>query len=230
MERRDSRVILNRLYLGFFLFGLIANLMFLSSAKREQQSFGYRPAGLGCLVLLLWIHLILPIVVLPAIVIVPPILRLRAEARKKRCRSHLEQIRRAMLAYTGHSRQYPPSLADLYPKFICNPAIFVSPLDSRPERIRKGLTSSYHYVGTSPDWKESPHVVWAYTRWGLHKGGRNVLYYDGEIRWERGRLLQLLECERKDFWQKVLRDTPSRVDRRRLDAFLRGVFYEETHD
>jgi hypothetical protein len=45
-------------YLGFGLIGLIANLMFLSNARRDERQ-GVITQNVGCLQVLLWVHLIL---------------------------------------------------------------------------------------------------------------------------------------------------------------------------
>lgn len=54
-------------YLGFYIFGLIANLLYLSSANHTKRMIGYSPPGRGCLVFLLWVHLIIPLLIVLAI-------------------------------------------------------------------------------------------------------------------------------------------------------------------
>jgi hypothetical protein len=49
-------------YLGFFIIGLILNIMFLSEASRLKDMSGTSPSGLGCLQTLLIVHIILPII------------------------------------------------------------------------------------------------------------------------------------------------------------------------
>ena len=47
-------------YVGFFLIGLICNLVFLSQSNESKRISGVSPSGRGCLLVLLWVHLILP--------------------------------------------------------------------------------------------------------------------------------------------------------------------------
>jgi hypothetical protein len=51
-------------YLGFYIVGLVTNLVFLGEANSELRTYGAPPSGRGCLVVLLWVHLILPILLL----------------------------------------------------------------------------------------------------------------------------------------------------------------------
>lgn len=49
-------------YVGFYIVGLICNLVFLSQAKQSQKIIGSSPSGKGCLDFLLWTHLLIPII------------------------------------------------------------------------------------------------------------------------------------------------------------------------
>ncbi len=49
-------------YVGFYIVGLICNLIFLSQAKQSQKIIGSSPSGKGCLDFLLWTHLLIPII------------------------------------------------------------------------------------------------------------------------------------------------------------------------
>jgi hypothetical protein len=49
-------------YVGFYIVGLICNLVFLSQANQSQKIAGGSPSGRGCLVFLLWTHLLIPII------------------------------------------------------------------------------------------------------------------------------------------------------------------------
>ena len=51
-------------YIGFYIIGLIANLLFLSDAKKTRQITGASPSGRGCLILLLWTHLFIPLLLI----------------------------------------------------------------------------------------------------------------------------------------------------------------------
>lgn len=48
-------------YVGFFIIGLICNLVFISKSNESKRITGSNPSGRGCLFVLLWVHLILPI-------------------------------------------------------------------------------------------------------------------------------------------------------------------------
>jgi hypothetical protein len=49
-------------YVGFFFIGLICNIFFLSKSNESQRISGVSPSGRGCLVFLLWVHILLPII------------------------------------------------------------------------------------------------------------------------------------------------------------------------
>lgn len=51
-------------YIGFYIVGLICNFVFLSQANESRRIADSSPSGRGCLVLLIWIHLIIPAVIL----------------------------------------------------------------------------------------------------------------------------------------------------------------------
>lgn len=51
-------------YVGFFIVGLIVNLVYLSKSKETMQITGSSPSGRGCLLFLLWTHCIIPIIIL----------------------------------------------------------------------------------------------------------------------------------------------------------------------
>jgi hypothetical protein len=49
--------------IGFGIVGLIANVVYLSSAKRVEQETGEKPEGKGCLVALLWVFVWIPLII-----------------------------------------------------------------------------------------------------------------------------------------------------------------------
>lgn len=51
-------------YIGFFIIGLIVNIVYLSSSKKTMLITGSSPSGRGCLWLLLWFHLIIPLILI----------------------------------------------------------------------------------------------------------------------------------------------------------------------
>lgn len=55
-------------YIGFYIIGLIVNLVYLSKAKETMKITNHSPSGKGCLTLLLWTHLIIPIIFILALI------------------------------------------------------------------------------------------------------------------------------------------------------------------
>ena len=54
-------------YIGFYVVGLIFNLIYLSAANKSKQISGVSPSGRGCLIVLLWVNLIIPLILILAI-------------------------------------------------------------------------------------------------------------------------------------------------------------------
>lgn len=48
-------------YIGFWIGGVIANILFLNSARTTQRVIDRDPPGLGCLWFLIWVHIFLPL-------------------------------------------------------------------------------------------------------------------------------------------------------------------------
>jgi hypothetical protein len=51
-------------YIGFYIVGLVCNLVFLSQANQSRRIAGSSPSGRGCLLFLLWTHLLIPILLI----------------------------------------------------------------------------------------------------------------------------------------------------------------------
>ena len=51
-------------YIGFYIVGLIVNLVYLSKAKQTMKITNNSPSGRGCLIFLLLTHLIIPIIII----------------------------------------------------------------------------------------------------------------------------------------------------------------------
>jgi len=54
-------------YVGFYVIGLVANLIFLANTKETMRITGTSPSGRGCLLTLLWVHLVIPFLVVLAL-------------------------------------------------------------------------------------------------------------------------------------------------------------------
>ncbi len=149
------------------------------------------------------------IIPISAAMIMPALARARAQARGAVCKSNLKQIGLAIAMYSvDFNEQYPKSLDELFDQYITIKKIFVCPSDSHPFTIGKGLKCSYVYVGRLPT-PTDPGVAICWDKRGNHRGGRNVLFYDGHVQWMREgafrrelrRSLQTLQ--RAPTWQKL---------------------------
>ncbi|MCF7849704.1 MAG: hypothetical protein K9M45_12710 [Kiritimatiellales bacterium] len=57
-------------YIGFYIIGLVCNLVFLSQANDSRRIAGRSPSGRGCLLVLLWIHLLIPAILVVVFIVV----------------------------------------------------------------------------------------------------------------------------------------------------------------
>ena len=63
----------------------------------------------------------------------------------------LGQILKAIITYQEpNADNIPPSLADLFPAFMTDPKLLVSPSDNAPMKIKNGMLCSYRYIGNVP--------------------------------------------------------------------------------
>ena len=70
----DSKALVTLLlYLLAWLPGVVANILFLSCAKRDEQMSGVSPSGKGCLVAMLWVFVIVPIGSLVLLLVILPL-------------------------------------------------------------------------------------------------------------------------------------------------------------
>jgi hypothetical protein len=60
-------------YIGFWIGGFIANLIFLNESKREARRLGRSPDGAGCLGILWFFHVTLPIIAIIILMIISAI-------------------------------------------------------------------------------------------------------------------------------------------------------------
>jgi prepilin-type processing-associated H-X9-DG protein len=99
----------------------------------------------------------------------------------KQCARNLEKIVKGIINYQSlNNDKLPPSLAELFPKYLDYPKVLICPADKAPMKIRNGLPCSYRYIGNGP-WREITVVFFiAYDR-TPHDGGRNVAYFDGHV-------------------------------------------------
>jgi prepilin-type processing-associated H-X9-DG protein len=97
----------------------------------------------------------------------------------KQCDSNLTQIMKGIITYQGlNNDKLPPSLAELFPKYLADPKVLICPADKSPMKIKYGLPCSYRYIGNVPLDIMLRGFIVAYDH-AQHYGGRNVLYFDG---------------------------------------------------
>ena len=64
----NSAILTLVLYFVFYIIGLVANFLYLNSAKKEEARTGMQPEGKQFLVILLWVFFVVPLIVAVAIV------------------------------------------------------------------------------------------------------------------------------------------------------------------
>ena len=115
--------------------------------------------------------------------LLPALSRARGEARKAVCKSNLKQIGLGIAMYANdHDENYPQKLEELYDQYVTAKQIFHCPSTGKP-KAGPGIQFSYRYVGRLSKLTD-PQVIIAYDKRGNHhRDGRNVLFYDGHVRW-----------------------------------------------
>ncbi|KPK66310.1 MAG: hypothetical protein AMK73_00380 [Planctomycetes bacterium SM23_32] len=143
-----------------------------SDTEGPARRVGCRGVAIGAACLLLLILLLLPL--LPLHDRTPP---------KAWSINNLKQLGLFIHMYSFGSDAIPPSLTGLYPDPCNTLELFLDPLDeSPPLRGPRSIRCSYEYVGPLPFDCVGGAII-AYSRRGIHKGGRVVLYGNGAVRW-----------------------------------------------
>ena len=163
--------------------------------------------------------------------LLPALARARGEARKASGKSNLKQIGVACISYAGdHGDRWPDSLSTLVPQYVQDPRLFLSPNDNpaRAPNIAKGIKTSYCYVGNVPPRDLTPGTMMAYTRKGVHRDGRNVLFYDCHVQWQPERRFQReLRQQAREIFLPLLKKNPKGINPARIRAFVADRFYRE---
>lgn len=139
-----------------------------------------------------------------AAMLMPALSRARMAARKAVGMSNLHNIGLGLMLYANAHGRYPAGLEELVDEgCIDDPEVLVDPSDDNPRPIgEQGYLCSYEYPGALPTDLPPPFII-AYTRQGVHPGGRSVLYVDGAVsfvseaelrRPDGGRGMSLAEC------------------------------------
>ncbi len=113
--------------------------------------------------------------------LLPALARAREEARAASSRSNLAQILKAIITYQEpNADNIPPSLADLFPNFLNEPKVLISPSDNAPMKIKNGMLCSYRYIGAVPFNEMGPGSMILYDR-TAHADRRAVGFFDGHV-------------------------------------------------
>ena len=117
-----------------------------------------------------------------AAALTPALLHARTEARSLRDQVTLMMIGKALNMYAfDYASFLPASLDELYPVYL-EKSDLVSPPDRNPLPSRQGLPCSYEYVGPLALHRDvSAGTIIAYTRKGVLKEARHVLFMDGAV-------------------------------------------------
>lgn len=164
---------------------------------------------------------------LMAAMLMPSLSRARSEAQKATGRSNLRNIGLAIAMYRSAHGRFPATLDVLVEEgFLDSPEVLVAPADDNPPQTgANGYPCSYEYPGALP-MEVPPSFVIAYTRSGVYRDGRNVLYADGAVqfvpesrmaRGQGGRGMSFSDCHK---WLLDRRDQlPEQADLERIAEF-----------
>ena len=142
---------------------------------------------------------VLPIIVLIAIIgmMIPALGKAKDIAQRSVSASNMKQIGMALHIYAqDYDEQFPPTLMELYPKYINSPSVFWCPTDkdSMPTDINNNKMDAINSVRISYQYNSGYNIpsssdiplVWDNGCGGSldnHKKGGNVLYLDGHVQW-----------------------------------------------
>ncbi len=118
---------------------------------------------------------------------IPALSRAREMARRTKCINNLKQIGLGLHMYAqDNDEKFPNTLSVLYPKYISTLDVFKCP--AQKEKIKTkadiDMKAGYKYISGLSEDSPSSAVV-AHTKKGYFKRGRNILYVDGHVKWEK---------------------------------------------
>ena len=106
----------------------------------------------------------------------PPLVQLRAHARRMACGTNMSGIGKALLIYSNdYDDTLPPDLETLIHKAEMPARGLICPAT--------GSKDSYIYRGASTTTSDVPWLIMVYEKQGHHPGGRNVLFLDSHVEW-----------------------------------------------
>jgi len=117
----------------------------------------------------------------------PALSRAREMARRTKGLSNLKQIGLGIHMYAQDNKEkFPNTLSALYPKYISTLDVFKCPAQKEKIKTKTEIDTKTGYKYTSGLSEESPSsTVVAHTKKGYFKRGRNILYVDGHVKWEK---------------------------------------------
>jgi len=117
----------------------------------------------------------------------PTLSRARTETRKALDWNNLRQIDLGIHMYAQDNKEkFPNTLSALYPKYISTLDVFKCPAQKEKIKTKTEIDTKTGYKYTSGLSEESPSsTVVAHTKKGYFKRGRNILYVDGHVKWEK---------------------------------------------
>ena len=85
-----------------------------------------------------------------------------------------------------NKEKFPNTLSELYPKYVSTLGVFKCPAQKEKIKTKTEIDTKTGYKYTSGLSEESPSsAVVAHTKKGYFKRGRNILYVDGHVKWEK---------------------------------------------
>ena len=160
--------------------------------------------------------------------LLPALAKGREQAREAGSIANVSMILQGILTYQYQDQStgnIPPSLADLFPKFLDNPKALVSPSDDTPMKIKNGMPCSYRYIGNVPnDTKPDFAILYDHEPRG---GVRVVGFCDGHARrMPEGEFRQQL-AEQYEQFKPIMAKPDFHGDRDRVKAFFEDKDFEE---
>ena len=140
------------------------------------------------------------------------------------CQRNLELIAKGIVTYRSlNNWAMPPSLADLFPKYLDDPKVLICPADSSPMKIRSGLLCSYRYIGNVPRIGSS-FIAYDHAQ---HDGGRNVAYWDGDVHHASEREFKEGLAKMYEQMKPLMAKTDFPADRERVKAFCEDKDFQD---
>ena len=166
--------------------GLILGIMALSRINRSAGRLrGKGLATAGIITSSVALVMLFVIAVLAAM-LMPAVAGARLAERRSNSRANLHQIGLGIAMYSAGNRdQYPPDLGALIEQqYLGSRDVLLDPNDAEAQQLGPDAAPpSYEYVGPIPITRVPAGTIICYSRKGIYRGGRNVLYADCAVGW-----------------------------------------------